>query len=169
VDLFDSQEKDQKAADGQLNQPDDHTLVLTEPVPQEPVVLPHRRQEDGQSLIQTIVMIIGGIILVILLVLFARWVYHKAHHSDTAPTVGTSQLPQQSSTGQSQSALNQQLNNQSSSGSGNSQPSTGTNQNGKAITNTGPGNVAAIFAGSTLAAAGLHYIISLRRFNQRGY
>jgi cytoskeletal protein RodZ len=166
VDLFDSKENDEKVIEEQHEHQEDHTLVLTEPVPADPVVLPHRR-EEGQSLVQTIIMVIGAIILVILLVLFARWLYHKVHNGDQSTTGGTTQLPESSSPQQSQSALNQQLDNQS-----NPSPNSGSsssNQNGKTITNTGPGNVAAIFAGSTLAAAGLHYIISLRRFNKNGY
>jgi cytoskeletal protein RodZ len=143
---------------------EDHALVLTEPVPQEKVVLPHQK-EDGQSLVQTIVMIIGAIILIILLVLFARWVYHKVN-SDQSDTAGTSQLPPESSSPSSQSGVSTQPSTSSTPSAGSTAPT--TNQNGQ-IANTGPGNVVAIFAGSTLAAAGLHYIISLRKFNKRGY
>ncbi|MBX4190828.1 hypothetical protein KW794_01950, partial [Candidatus Saccharibacteria bacterium] len=50
----------------------------------------------------------------------------------------------------------------------NSSSSSPSSNSGKSLPNNGPGNVIAIFAGSTLAAAGLHYIISLRRFNKYG-
>jgi ABC-type Fe3+-siderophore transport system permease subunit len=166
VDLPDP--KEDKTAEQQHKQTEDHTLVLTEPVPAEPVVLPHQRREEGQSILQTIIMVIGGIILVILLVLFARWLYHKVHHNDQISTSGTVQAPENPS-GSSQPGANTLPSPQNSPSSGSSSNSGSSSQNGKVITNTGPGNVAAIFAGTTLAAAGLHYIISLRRFNKNGY
>jgi hypothetical protein len=166
VDLLDPSEE--KTAKQQREQPEDHTLVLTESVPAEPVVLPHQRREEGQSILQTIIMVIGGIILVILLVLFARWVYHKVHNNDQINTSGTVQAPEYSS-GSNQSGASTQPSTQNNPSSSSSSTSGSSSQNGKTITNTGPGNVVAVFAGTTLAAAGLHYIISLRRFNKNGY
>lgn len=146
---------------------DEHALVLTEPVPQDQVEA-HQADEDGQSLLQTIVMVIGAIILVILLVLFARWLYHEVHHSDQSNTGGTVQLPQESTNPntQTQPSPNQPSNNSGGSSSSGGQASSTSQNGGKPLANTGPGNVAAVFAGSTLAAAGLHYIISLRRFSR---
>lgn len=169
MDLRDSHEE--KLADEHEEAADknaeDHTLVLTEPVPErEPE---NEIEEDGQSLMQTVIMIIGAIILIILLVLLARWIYH-AVSDNGQPTSGTGsgtgQLPQEQGSSNSQSAGGQPSGNPGSSSSNNKAPS--NQNNGKPLTNTGPGNVAAIFAGSTLAAAGLHYIISLRRFNKYG-
>jgi hypothetical protein len=159
VDLSDHKEEKHVDEPDDLIQedPEDHSLVLTEPVARENTLPSRNDEEDGQSLVQTIVMIIGGIILVILLVLFARWIYHAVHHSDQTNTVGINQAPQEPSSPSTQSGNNQPSNNTGNSGSSNS-----STQN-QPITNTGPGNVAAIFAGSTLAAAGLHYIISLRK------
>jgi ABC-type Fe3+-siderophore transport system permease subunit len=123
---------------------------------------PAHRSENGQSLSQTIIMIVVGIILVILLVLFARWLYHKVHHSSSSTTSTNNQPAQPYTAPPKQSGAVSQP-----SPSNNSNSGTANNQTG-GLPNSGPGNVAAIFAGSALAAAGLHYIISLRRFNKNG-
>jgi ABC-type antimicrobial peptide transport system permease subunit len=115
-----------------------------------------RPSEDGQSLLQTIIMVIGGLILVILLVLFARWLYHKVHHSDQN-TVSINQPAQPYSSPSNQPAVTPPSPNQ---------PGNPANTN-SGLPNSGPGNVIAIFAASTLATAGLHYIISLRRFSSQ--
>lgn len=139
---------------------DDHTLVLTEPVP-ESRVRAVQPKEDGQSPLQAIIMIIGAIILVILLVLLARWIYHAVHHTDQTTTGVTIQAPNESG-GSNKSGANKQPSGSSNPAQGGNTTST-SNKNGKNLANTGPGNVVAIFAGSTLAAAGLHYIISVRK------
>lgn len=95
--------------------------------------------------------ILAVIIIALLLVLLARWIYHVTHSDNSANTTTSQKSPVSPSnkkTAGSQSAAK----NQSSPAGGNSQ-----------ITNTGPGNVAAVFVGSSLAAAGLHFIWTLRR------
>lgn len=137
----------------------EQTIASPEPVysennPQSP------QSEEGQSLLQTIIMIAAGIILVILLVLFARWLYHKVHHTAKITNTGSQSQPAPSYPApSSQPGANSQqpsTNNPSASGT--------TNTQANGLPNSGPGNVAAIFAASTLAAAGIHYIASLRRF-----
>lgn len=168
MDRLESQEEKSAKEREKEAEHENHTLVLTEPVPEGHTVAAHYDEEDGQSLLQTIIMVIGAIILVILLVLFARWIYHKVNGSSSAPSGTISQPSEQSNPTNNQSGTNPQSGGQSTpSAGGNSSPQAGSNQN-KTITNTGPGNVAAVFAASTLAAAGLHYIISLRRFNKYG-
>jgi cytoskeletal protein RodZ len=154
VELFDSQANQAVAT----RQDDD--LLVSEPADDLEVYRIHK-PEDGQSLVQTIIMIIGGIILVVLLVLFARWVYHKVHNTDNAAnTSGTLQINEPSSSSNPKP-------NTTTSPTPSSTPQT-TPQN-NALPNNGPGNVIALFAGATLATAGLHYIISVRRFNKSGY
>lgn len=159
MDLSDS--KEDKRVDEQddliKQDPEDHSLVLTEPVARENTLPSRNDAEDGQSLVQTIVMIIGGIILVVLLALFARWIYHAVNHNDQTNTGGVIQTPQEPSGPSTQSGNGPPSNNTGNSGSNNSSTQK------QPIANTGPGNVVALFAGSTLAAAGLHYIISVRR------
>jgi cell division protein FtsN len=123
----------------------------------------------GQNWLRLLVAGLIGVILVILIVLFARWVYHKTHHKvQPAPTVSQN-TPAKASNNNNVSGA-QPSNNSSSQSSGNPSNTTGTSgsTSNTQITNTGPGDVAAIFAGTALAAAGLHYIISIRRFGKPG-
>lgn len=150
VELFESKEVET------VETPEDYDPVPAEVADPNPKLLAAQPQE-GQSLVQTIVMILGGIILVILIILFARWIYHVVHNNDdnTSTTVNQPSRP------------NKAPNNQPGTG-GLPSNNPSNNQNGNPLPNSGPGNVAAVFAASTLAAAGLHYIISLRRFNKIG-
>lgn len=153
------------------NQPQEQA-VLPEPEPRyHTEVLPVKHQEHGQAWLRTLVSILVGLILIVLIVLLARWIYHKAHHSSvTVTTPPTSQnSPAQSSSGAASGS--QPASNTSRSG----QPAPANNSNPSApaatnssnnLPNSGPGDVAAVFAGTSLAVAGLHYIVSVRRFGR---
>ena len=123
-----------------------------------------RPAEHGHSLTQIIAVIVAGIVLILLLVLLGRWIYHKAHHPINLTPANSKQLPASpsGSSGSSSASKSQASSNKNSSGGNASTSQTG------ALPNSGPGNVAGIFAGASLAAGGLHYIISLRRFNKTG-
>jgi len=144
--------------------------VLPEPEPRyHTASLPAEKSEHGQSIVRILASILVGLILVVLIVLFARWIYHKAHHASetTPPSTTSQQTPAASSNNNTNparpSSSGSSAASNSSSSTGNSTSSSSANQQ---ITNTGPGDVAAIFAGVTFAAAGLHYIVSIRRFNR---
>ena len=137
--------------------------VLPEPEPRyHTATLPEGRTEHGQSLVRLAVAIVAGIILIILIVLLARWIYHAAHNSEPTPTPAPSvSTPATSNTDQNQPSS-------SNSGSAptaspNNQPAASSSSQTK-LPNNGPGDVIGIFIGASLAAAGLHYIVSLRRF-----
>jgi cytoskeletal protein RodZ len=134
--------------------------------------LPANKTEHGQTWLRILVAILVGLVLVVLIVLLARWIYHKSHHA----VEGTSNTSQQSAakssaknasgaqpatkgSGASQPAGN-------SSGSAATRPSTNSTSPNSQITNTGPGDIAAIFISTSLAAAGLHYIVNIRRFSK---
>ena len=144
--------------------------VAVEPEPRyHTASLPANKTEHGQTWLRTLVAILVGLVLVVLIVLLARWIYHKSHHA----VVGTSNTSQQSAAKSSaktasnaQPATNGSGTSQptsSSSGSAATRPSTNSTSPNSQITNTGPGDVAAIFIGTSLAAASLHYIVSIRR------
>jgi len=147
------------------------TTALAEPEPRyHTASLPIEKTEHGQSLLRTLAAILVGLVLIVLIVLLARWIYHKTHHAVvTAPTT-TLRTPASSSANTSSGA--QPANNSATVGpqtattspstSGTPAPTTGSTGT-KQITNTGPGETAAIFVGASLAAASLHYIVSLRR------
>ena len=150
------------------NQPDEQGR-LAEPEPRyHTASLPVERTEQGHSWVQVLGVIIAGVILVILLVLLARWVYHKSHNK----VVRTPTTSQSSETG---SAVRPQSGAQSAAGASNNSASTNTSgsasnaqkssttTSSSGLPNTGAGNVAGLFVGASLTAAGLHYIVSVRR------
>jgi len=111
-------------------------------------------KQRGQSVLRVIIIVVIAVVLFVAIVLLARWVYHKSHHK-AQPAVATSQKTPASSSKQPTSGA---------------QPASGNSSTTQpdSTPNTGPGNVVAIFVGSSLVAAGLHYIISVRRFSKNG-
>jgi cytoskeletal protein RodZ len=141
--------------------------VLPEPEPRyHTAILPVEKSEHGQSIVRILASILVGLILIVLIVLLARWIYHKAHHaSENVPPSTTLKVPASSSKPTNNNAQPQPGTGTPPTASPNnaSNPPTGSNTQ---ITNTGPGDVAAIFVGTTLAAAGLHYILNVRKFSR---
>lgn len=124
--------------------------------------LPLEKSEHGQGIVRILVSILVGLILIVLIVLLARWIYHKAHHaSETTPPSTTLKVPASSSDNSTNGARPGSGTPPTASPNNTSNPPSSSSTQ---ITNTGPGDVAAIFVGTTLAAAGLHYILSVRRF-----
>ena len=127
--------------------------------------LPIERTEHGHAWLRLVATILAAIILIAVIVFLARWIYHSSHKKAVGTTSTTLKVPAASSssnTSQTPAAPTSSSNPpQTSSGTPTTPGVTNTQ-----ITNTGPGNVAAIFVGSSLAAAGLHYIISIRRFSR---
>lgn len=141
---------------------------LAEPEPRyQTTTLPVARTEHGHAWARLAAAIVLGVILIVLIVLLARWIYHKAHNH-ASPTPPTSQnTPALSANNKSASPEpSSQPSNPSGTSSNSSNPNTKSNatSNPSQITNTGPGDVAAIFVGASLVAGGLHYLITVRRF-----
>jgi len=122
----------------------------------------HVEQRSGPPLIRWIVAAAIVLILAFLILLLARWVYHKSHHR-IQPAPATSQQSPKTSSTNTQAGQNQQNNGASSKNSSNT--SNSTNNSTATLPNNGPGNVAGIFVISTAAAAGLHYAVRSRRVN----
>lgn len=135
------------------------TAPPADPPPAERVI--NSEHVETQSTRPPVLRIIAAIVIIailaFLILLFARWLYHKIHHSASTDTGGaTLNVPEHPSGAGNQNPAQPQ-------------PSTTTPPStSNSLPNNGPGNVAAVFAASALAAAGLHYIISLRRFNKTG-
>jgi ABC-type Fe3+-siderophore transport system permease subunit len=141
---------------------------LPEPEPRyQTAALPIDKSEHGQAWLRLLAAILIGLVLVVLIVLLARWIYHKSHHA-VQPVPATSQKSgAQSNLKVTPGGQTQTSNNPSSSSPSNpSTPSSSASSGSTQITNTGPGNVVAVFVGTSLAAAGLHFIISTRRANK---
>jgi cytoskeletal protein RodZ len=158
------------------NEPEE-TGILAEPEPRyHTAVLPAEKTEHGQGIVRTLASILIGLILVVLIVLLARWIYHRVHHATVnTPSVNAPAQPNNSSpltvNGSSPAASGSTRPGTSNPPASTPAPSSSSTPNTPSSTagtlpNNGPGDVAAIFAGTSLAAAGLHYIISVRRFSR---
>jgi predicted lipid-binding transport protein (Tim44 family) len=126
--------------------------------------LPADKTEHGQTWLRTLATIIVGVVLVVLIVLLARWIYHKSHHAAVS-TPNTSQQSAASSSAKNATGAQPAANSSNPSAP---QPSSNPTAANSQITNTGPGDVATIFVTTSLAAAGLHYIINVRRTSNNG-
>jgi cytoskeletal protein RodZ len=143
--------------------------ALPEPEPRyHTASLPIEKTEHGQSLLRTLAAILVGLILIVLIVLLARWIYHKTHHAVTPTPATSSQQSAASSSAKNESGAQPAPSQSAGTSSNPSTPATGSSSGTKQITNTGPGETAAIFVGASLAAAGLHYIVTVRRFSKTG-
>lgn len=126
--------------------------------------LPAEKTEHGQAWLRILVISLATIVIIVLIVLFSRWVYQKINQKDQPAPAATQQTPAESS-------RNAQEDSQpAGNAGGGSGPSTTPQANPNTpgansppIANTGPGDVVAIFVGTTLAAGGLHYLISMRK------
>lgn len=113
-------------------------------------------QTTRPPVLRIILAIVVIAILAFLILLFARWLYHKIHHSGTNTGGTTLNVPTHSTDETNQPTVQPRPDNDTVT---NSTPSSN-------LPNNGPGNVIGLFAGSAIAAGGLHYLISLRRFNK---
>ena len=140
-----------------------------------------------------IAYIILAFIIAVLVVLAARGIYHKVHHVKNTNTSSTSQSSTQGATSQPNSNSNKTgtsssnansggTNKSGSSGSSGSSSSTTQSQSGSSagsgshpsggtsttqtpstLPNNGPGDIIAIFAGTSIVASGLHFIVAQKR------
>lgn len=138
---------------------------------------PVKPAEEGESPPVAIISIIGAIILIVLLVLLGRFIYHKVNSPSAENTSGTGQVTVQTplrvnKQPSSRNSSGSSSSSNSSSGSSSSSSSSSSNNGASSISSTGklpnngPGDVIGIFVSTTFAAAGLHYIVTLRRSNR---
>ncbi|HET7529191.1 MAG TPA: hypothetical protein VFJ84_03115 [Candidatus Saccharimonadales bacterium] len=157
--LIEEEEEKEKIA------PPDEPPALEPPEASRSSVIEESEARTGvPPVIRWVILGIIALIIIFLLVLFARWIYHSVHKNKPAVT-GNTNTP---TTSLNNKIGSESPKNGSSSGSGNRQGSAASGSSGQKLPNNGPGNVVGLFAGSAIAAAGLHYIISLRRFNKKG-
>lgn len=121
--------------------------------------------------------LIGYMLLALLVasfvVLGGKWVYNRfAGSADETPKpvkIDTESKKAGTENEDKKTATNENANNSSESGQNgsaeNKNESTNPSPTPSSLPNNGPGEVIALFVGSSLAAAGLHYIVSLRRLN----
>jgi hypothetical protein len=154
---------DQNSDEQQALQPvdtDNQSPIETEPE--------HTTQRNWPMLLA---LFVAALAFAVLVVFTGRWVYHSVHNKSTVkPAPANSKSLTKSPTGESGASNSGSVakpNTSTSGSAGNSGSSTSTNStNSNQISNTGPGDIVAIFAISSFAAASLHYIISLRKQSQ---
>lgn len=110
-------------------------------------------EQDGRHWPVTLMYIVLAFLVACLVVFAGRWIYRKTTHQTT-----TSGAP-------STSDNNKPPSTPQSGTTGSPTSGTGQSQTTSQLPNNGPGDVAAIFVGVSLATAGIHYIVSIRRFN----
>src|SRR5436190_2068457 len=92
----------------ELLNPENDEVVEREPVTEEPVITRPAAsrtlnedevvtQRAAPPFLRVVLGIIAILILAFLIILFARWVYHKAHHSVAPAPANTKNLPTQPS------------------------------------------------------------------------
>jgi hypothetical protein len=111
--------------------------------------------------------ILLALAVAVLVVLAGRWVYHKVHNSsgpNPAPVApqGVTQAPLASPNTTKKALPPSSTNKTPSPTPTPPAPNRSTTTPG-ALPNNGPGDVVALFAAVSLAAAGLHYIVAIRR------
>jgi cytoskeletal protein RodZ len=109
-----------------------------------------------------------AIVAVVLIMLAARWLYRAISNNDEPSKTNTSQTTPTTTTQQNQSGTSQSTTStsqvQGSTSSGTS--SSTSSASATTLPNNGPGDTAAIFLGSVVVAATIHYGLGLRRQNQ---
>lgn len=108
--------------------------------------------EPGHNWLRIIGMILAAIVVSVLLIFVARWIY-QSFTDDNAPT--TTQNPRPSEGNKAPAGQGPQ---QTANPAPQNQPAGG----GNALPNSGPEHVAALFAGSSLIGAGVHYAVTRR-------
>lgn len=128
---------------------------------QPPVIPPpltHEVQEhEGRRWPVIAGYLVAALAVAAIIVFGARAIYHAAHHkSNPNPTPGNGlpAIPKSSSSSSKKTSS-------SSHKPASSSSSTAT------VPNTGPGNTIGLFAAITIAAAGLHYVYSIRRQTEK--
>lgn len=126
-------------------------------------------EEESESgvtvppLVRWVILAVVAIIIIFLIVLLIRWIYHEVHHT-SQPVTGTSQTAGQS-TGLGAKNGAGTASDQTGPAGGGAGTNTANGAGNTSLPNNGPGNVAAVFAISAGAAAGLHYLVRSRRFS----
>jgi hypothetical protein len=115
------------------------------------------RTEVGQSWLPLLGYFLAAILVAIIVVFGARAIYHAAHKKNTSATQINPTPPPQISSGSQSTSTDQNK-------QGNNTPPT-PSPSPTSLPNNGPGDVIALFVGTSLVATGLHYIVALRRNN----
>lgn len=120
--------------------------------------------DGGRNWLRLVGMVIAAIIIAILLIFAARWIYNAITDNDsrqpgTGQKADDDKLPTRPDEEKDKTVSQPSTSSTNTGTQPGSQPAATSGQ----LPNSGPANVAAVFAGSSLAGASLHYIISRKR------
>lgn len=125
--------------------------------------------DGGRNWLRLIGMILAAIIIAILLIFAARWIYNAITDNDsrqpgTGQQADDDKLPTRPGEEKSKTEDNKTGSQPKTSGTNTgAQPGSQPTGTSGQLPNSGPAHVAAVFAGSSLAGASLHYLISRKR------
>lgn len=131
----------------------------------------YRESSNAKRWLTLLIYIVVALAVAVLVVLAGRWLYHQVH--DTSSPNPAPVAPKSTDQGKKAAPNSSSGSKPGSNQSGGSKSGGTSSNNGNkpapspgALPNNGPGDVIALFIGSSLAAAGLHYAIALRRANK---
>jgi hypothetical protein len=116
--------------------------------------------------------LVGYMLLALLVATFVvlggKWVYNRfADSADETPKPVSIDSERKKAANEDKKTTKEDSSSSSTKSQGESSENDNksTSPTPSSLPNNGPGEVIALFVGTSLAAAGLHYIVSLRRFN----
>lgn len=135
---------------------EEKTVIETEPTEPD--------YDGGRNWLRLVGMVIVAIIIAILLIFAARWIYNAITDNDarrpgTGQQADDDELPTRPGEEKNKTDSKPVTSSTNTGTQPGSQPSGTSGQ----LPNSGPAHVAAVFAGSSLAGASLHYILSRKR------
>jgi cytoskeletal protein RodZ len=127
----------------------------------------YRDTNGARQWIALVLYILMALIVAVLVVLAGRWVYHKVHNSSETKSPSTTQeaSPAQLASPNSSSSSTSPTPTSPPSSTATPSPAPTPAPNPSTLPNNGPGQVVALFAGTSLIAAGLHYFVGQRRLS----
>lgn len=132
----------------------------TPPETPPPIISQIRTRGESRQWIMLFIYMLIALIVAAGVVLGGRWVYNQVRDNEPAKETATTtdKAPEAPSTSSNQTGAS------SEEDSDQFTPAPpGTSSLDRELADTGPGEVIALFIGSTVVAMGLHYIVNLRR------
>ena len=128
-----------------------------------PIITQVRSRGEGRQWLMLLTYLLIALIVAAGVVLGGRWVYNAVRDNEPAQEIATStnKAPEPPAAGSNQSGESSEES--SSRPPPSPSPTPSSSARSDELADTGPKETIAIFVTATIAGAGLHYIVSLRR------
>lgn len=115
--------------------------------------------------IKNLAKVFVGVVVIVILVLIGRSIHHHAQKNDKNTGTSSRVASKKTTTAPSQTKAGSSGSNSTTSNSpaGSTSKNTASNAQSGKIVNTGPGDVAAVFAVAAFAGTSAHYVINRRQ------